>query len=109
MPSATSRRYRVGPGGFLRDDAHGVGLPGSEANHLLLHQGLKTVLGEDSVEVLEDEAEEAFAGTAVKVKNGEGIACDSACDFTDGRRVQGFLVAKIVIEEGFVQRGPLRQ
>jgi hypothetical protein len=63
------------------------------------------VLGEDAVEVLEDEAEDALAGAEVEAEYRECLAGDFACHFAEGGGVESFLVAEIVIEEGLVDAG----
>jgi hypothetical protein len=66
---------------------------------------MKSVVGEMAVEMLEDQAEDALAGAAVEVQNGEGVSCYFAGYFFKGGGVEGFLVAEVVIEQGLVDAG----
>jgi hypothetical protein len=91
--------------GFFRDDAHGVGLAGAEADHLLLHERMKSVVGEVAVEMLEDQAEDALAGAAVQIEKRERVPRDFPGHFFECRYVKSFLVAEIVIEQGLVDAG----
>jgi hypothetical protein len=88
--------------GFFREDAHGMGLAGAKPDHLLLHQGLKTMAGKDAIEMLESKAEDALAGAAVEAEHGKGVIGNFAGYFFEGSGVQSFLIAEVVIEEGLV-------
>jgi hypothetical protein len=92
--------------GFLRDEVHGArAVAAMESDHFLLEEGLEALFGEDAVEVLEGEAEDALAGGAGHVEDGEGVACDAGGDLFEGGDVEGFLVAEVVVEEGLIDGG----
>jgi hypothetical protein len=101
LQSAIPHRFE----GLFREDPHGVRLTGAEANHLLLHQGLETVVDEIAIEVVKRKAQHALAGAAIELEYRERVARHLTGDFFEGGDVEGFFVAEIVIEEGFVDAG----
>ena len=94
-----------GAEGLLGDEAHGVALALAEADHLLLHQGLESLLGQNAVEVLQSEAEEALARGAVEFEEGNGTDGDAAGHLFEGGGVERLLAIEVVVQQCFIHLG----